>query len=118
MPSPSKVFTSASPWVVGRKALLEDAVDDFLHEMTRQKPWLRARYEALLGSLNAYVNVDVELERPAPLTALTFKHADAWLKTLSAEQRPLAERALGDFTAYLVKWGWLEAHPLRQPRAV
>lgn len=115
MPNPGRVFTSASPWVVGREALLGDAIDDFLHEMTRQKPWLRARYEALLGGLNAQVAAE---ERPAPLTALTRKRADAWVKTLSAAQRPLAERALGDFTDYLVKWGWLEAHPLRQPQAV
>jgi hypothetical protein len=110
------VFTSASPWVVGREALLEEAVDDFLHEMTRQKPWLRARYEVLLGSLN--VHVDAGLERPAPLTALTRKRADAWLTSLATEGRPLAESALSDFTDYLVKWGWLEAHPLRQPHAV
>lgn len=116
MPSTGKVFTSASPWVVGREALLGEAVDDFLHEMTRQKPWLRARYEALLGGLNAHV--DAELERPAPLSALTRKRADAWLKSLPAEGRSLAESALGDFTDYLVKWGWLEAHPLRQPHAV
>lgn len=116
MPSTGKVFTSASPWVVGREALLEEAVDDFLHEMTRQKPWLRARYEALLNSLNAHV--DAELDGPAPLTALTHKRADAWLKSLSAEPHSLAESALGDFTDYLVKWGWLEAHPLRQPHAV
>lgn len=115
-PSLDKVFTSASPWVVGREALLEEAVDDFLHEMTRQKPWLRARYEALLGGLNAHV--DAELEHPAPLSALTRKRADAWIKTLSAEQRVTAEGALGDFAGYLVKWSWLEAHPLRQPQAV
>ena len=114
MPSPGKVFTSASPWIVGREALLTDAVDDFLHEMTRRKPWVRARYEALLGGLAAYL--DAALERPAPLTALSYKHANAWLKT--TDDRALAERALIDFTDYLVKWGWLEAHPLRQLQAV
>ena len=111
-----RVFTSASPWVVGREALLEEAIEDFLHEMTRQKPWLRARYEALLGGLNVYM--DAEFERPALLTALTRKQADAWLKSLSAKGRPLAESALADFSDYLVKWGWLEIHPLRQPQAV
>ena len=116
MPSTGKVFTSASPWVVGREALLEEAVEDFLHEMTRQKPWLRARYEALLGALSAYV--EAELERPAPLTALTRKRADIWVKTLPTEQRPLAESALDNFTDYLVKWGWLDTHPLRQSQAV
>lgn len=114
MPSTDKIFTSASPWVVGREALLEEAVDDFLHEITRRKPWARARYEALLGGLAAYL--DATLERPAPLTALSYKHANAWLKT--TDDHVLAERALSDFTDYLVKWGWLEAHPLRQLQAV
>lgn len=114
MPNSDKVFTSASPWIVGREALLTDAVDDFLHEMTRRKPWVRARYEALLGGLAAHL--DAALERPAPLTALSYRHANAWLKT--TDDRALAERALGDFTDYLVRWGWLEAHPLRQLQAV
>lgn len=107
----SRVFTSASPWVVGREALLEDAVDDFLHETTRQKPWLRARYELLLEELTAHL--DAVLACPAPLTALSRRHADAWLRTTA--ERALAERALGEFADYLVKWGWLDAHPLRQP---
>jgi len=111
-----RVFTSSKPHVVGRTALLEDAVDDFLHEMTRQKPWLRARYEALLGALNEHL--DGELNAPTPLTAFSCERADAWKGTLPPQQRALAERALGDFADYLVKWGWLEAHPLRQPHAI
>lgn len=111
-----RVFTSSKPHVVGREALLGDALDDFLHEMTRQKPWLRARYAALLEGFNA--SLDAELERPAPLTALTSVRADVWKSGLFLEQRVLAEKALGDFADYLVKWGWLEAHPLRQPQAV
>ena len=82
--------------------------------MTRQKPWRRARYEALLGDFNVYL--DATLERPAPLTALSYRHANAWLKT--TDDRALAERALSDFSDYLVRWGWLEAHPLRQLQAV
>jgi len=115
MPNTDRVFTSAAPWVVGREALLEYAIDDFLRTMARLKPWLRARYEAFLGALNA--QVDVELDRPAPLTAFSRERVDAWLKSLSSEQRPLAESALSDFADYLAKWGWLEAHPLRQPQA-
>lgn len=115
MPSTGKVFTSAAPWVVGREALLEYAIDDFLRTMTRQKPWLRARYEALLEDLNTFL--DTELDRPAPLAAFTQRCVDAWVESLSAEQRPLAESALSDFSDYLVKWGWLEAYPLRQPQA-
>ncbi len=114
MSNVGRVFTSASPWIVGREALLTDAVDDFLHEMTRRKPWVRRRYEALLGELVEHL--DAALERPAPLTALSYRHANAWLKT--TDDRALAERALADFTDYLVKWGWLGAHPLRQLQAV
>ena len=115
----NRVFTSASPWVVGREALFEDAVDDFLHETTRQKPWLRARSEAELGSLNAYL--DRVLDGPAPLEALSKRHADAWLRGLGEHtqgERALAARALAEFSDYLVKWGWLPSHPLERPPTV
>lgn len=114
MPSANRVFTSASPWVVGREALLGEAVDNFLHEMTRQKPWLRARYEVVLDELTTHLSAT--LERPAPLSALAREHVDAWLKTTA--ERTFAERAVGDFSDYLVKWGWLDTHPLRQSQAV
>lgn len=110
----NRVFTSASPWVVGREALLEDAVDDFLHETTRQKPWLRARFEAQLGDLNAYL--DGVLGGPAPLAALSKTHAEAWLRGVA--NRAMAERALTEFADYLVKWGWLPSHPLNRPPTV
>lgn len=109
-----RVFTSASPWVVGREALFADAVDDFLHETTRQKPWLRARFEAQLEDLNAYL--DRLLDGPAPLKALSKRHANAWLRGLS--ERAQGERALAEFADYLVKWGWLPLHPLERPPAV
>ncbi len=115
MSSTSRVFTSAAPWVVGREALLEEAIDDFLHEMTRQQPWLRARYEALLGDLSGCL--EAKLDAPAPLSALTQGRASAWL-TAQKGERALAESALNGFADYLVKWGWLDAHPLRQPQAV
>lgn len=113
---PGRVFTSARPHVVGREALLGDAVDDFLRELTRQKPWLHARYEVLLNELDDFLSA--ELDRPAPLTAISCEAVDAWKRTLGAQQRPLAAQALGDFADYLVKWGWLEAYFLRQPQAV
>jgi len=93
---------------------LEEAADDFLHEMTRQKPWLRARYEAVLGELTTYLST--VLERPAPLSALSRPSAEAWLQT--TDERVFAERTLTDFSDYLVKWGWLDAHPLRRSQAV
>ncbi len=115
-PGTKRVFTSSAPWVVGREALLEYAVEEFLHEMTRQKPWLRARYEAFLGDFSA--KLEAKLGYPAPLAALTHKRAHLWLRAQAKGQRPLAEGALNGFADYLVKWGWLEAHPLRQPQAV
>ena len=114
-----RVFTSASPWVVGREALFEDAVDDFLHETTRQKPWLRARFEAQLEDLNTYL--DSVLDGPAPLKALSRGRADAWLRGSEGRtqgERALAERALAEFADYLVKWGWLPSHPLERPPTV
>lgn len=114
-----RVFTSASPWVVGREALFEDAVEDFLHETTRQKPWLRARFEGELKGLNAYL--DGVLGGPAPLKALSKRHADDWLRSPSERtqgERALAERALAEFSDYLVKWGWLPSHPLNRPPTV
>ena len=119
MSEPTRVFTSASPWVVGRPALMAEAVDDFLHETTRQKPWLRARYGAQLEGLNAHL--DNALDGPAPLTALSKEHADAWLRTLgerAVTERIMAERALAEFADYLVKWGWLPLHPLDRPPTV
>ncbi len=115
----NRVFTSASPWIVGREALFEDAVEDFLHETTRRKPWLRARFEAQLEDLNAYL--DRVLDGPAPLKALSRRHANAWLHGLSERaqgERSLAERALTEFADYLVKWGWLPSHPLNRPPTV
>ena len=112
----TRVFTSSAPRVVGREALITDATEDFIHEMSRQQPWLRARYELLLGDLAAALTETVK--RPAPLTSLTPARAQAWLSGVTAEQRPLAQQVLEAFAAYLVKWGWLPAHPLRQNEPV
>lgn len=110
------LYRSTAPHIVGREALFAYALEDFLNETTRQKPWLRARYEALLEDLNEHL--DVELDRPAPVSVLNSQRANAWLRTLSGEHRMLAERALNDFTRYLVAWDWLEANPLHQLQAV
>lgn len=47
----SKLPEVKAPWIVGREPLLEYAADEFLHEVTRQRPWFHARYEALLENL-------------------------------------------------------------------
>ncbi len=111
----NRIFTTTSPWVVGREALLEEAVDDFLHETTRRQPWLRARFEGLLGELVAAI--ETELGQPAPVTALNRERGSRWLVALGAE-RALGERALETFADYLVKWRWTETHPLRPAYAV
>ena len=105
-------YTSSAPHIVGREALLNYAVEDFIHEVTRQKPWRRARYETLLKSLNEHL--DTRLGQTAPVMALDAARAETWLLTLPAAQRPLAEDALNDFADYLVTWNWVKVHPLRR----
>lgn len=109
------IFTTTSPWVVGREALLEEALEDYLHHTTRQQPWLRARYEALLGTL--VERVEEELGAPPPISALTPLRASTWLAETGV-QRDLAERALTDFADYLLRWRWVASHPLRPMRVV
>lgn len=104
-------YRSAPP-IVGREALLDYAVEDFISEITRQKPWRRARYETLLESLEEHVSA--ALTRPAPVSVLNQTGANTWLQTLPTEQRPLAEEVLRDFSNYLVAWNWLEVHPLER----
>ncbi|MBB6098025.1 hypothetical protein HNR42_001448 [Deinobacterium chartae] len=95
-----------APWVVGREALLEYAADDYLHELTRQRPWLHARYEELLEQLTAHL--EERLQAPAPLKALNADVAQEWLGSLEAEQQEMARDLLADFDTYLVEWGWVE----------
>ncbi len=101
------------PWIVGRETLLEHAVQDFLGELTRDRPWLRARYDRLLGELEAWLSA--ELGRPAPLAALDRSRAAAWLATLPEAERPDSEAALGDLAEYAVGWRWLAAAPWVEP---
>ncbi|GBF06417.1 hypothetical protein DAERI_090003 [Deinococcus aerius] len=99
-----------APWIVGRPILLEHAVADFLNEVTRQTPWRRARYEALLESLDEFLGA------PAPLLAYTRLTGEAWLRSLPAEDQAPAEELLSEFRAYLRDWGWLDAaRPVNQP---
>lgn len=112
---PEYIFTTTSPWVVGREALLEYAVEDFLHHATRQQPWLRARYEALLGTL--VEALEEEHGAPPTVSTLTPMRANRWLTSVGA-QRDLAERALFDFADYLVRWRWVASHPLKPVQVV
>jgi len=98
-----------APWIVGRPVLLEHAADDFLNEVTRQTPWRRARYEALLEAFGDF------LGSPAPLLAYTRLTGKAWLLTLPLGERAVAAELLTEFRAYLREWGWLDsARPVNQ----
>lgn len=99
----ARLETSRAPHVVGESVLLAYAAEDFIGELTRQAPWYRARYEALLEHLEAYLS-DLA-GRSALLEDLTPERAQAWLSTVEAE-RALAQQALAAFTAYLQDWGW------------
>ena len=106
----SGVISSKAPWIVGRPVLLEHAVGDFLNEVTRQTPWRRARYEALLEGLDEY------LGSPAPLLAYTRLTGEAWLRSLPAGDQADAAELLTEFRAYLRDWGWLDAtRPVNRP---
>lgn len=99
-----------APWIVGRTPLLEHAAADFLNEVTRQAPWRRARYEALLEGL------DESLGSPAPLLAYTRLTGEAWLRSLPAGDQTDAADLLTEFRAYLRDWGWLDAaRPVNLP---
>ena len=97
--------TSRAPRIVGESVLLAYAVEDFLDELTRQSPWYRVRYEALLGELEAHLHALTG--REALLEDHSPERARAWLATLDSE-RSLAEQALEAFNAYLDNWGWLD----------
>jgi DNA-binding transcriptional MocR family regulator len=107
MQAHTRIYTSQAPHVVGQEALLEFAVDDFLRRTTRLKPWRRARYEALLESLDGYLE-DL-LKRPTPLNAFVTPLTENWLKQLMIEQQDFARELLEEFETYLVEWAWLEA---------
>ncbi|WP_051935405.1 hypothetical protein [Deinococcus sp. YIM 77859] len=92
-----------APPIVGRPVLLEYAAIEFLHEVTRQKPWRRARYEALLMALDEFLGA------PAPLAAYTSRAARAWQRQLPPPAQEDAAELLSDFETYLSDWGWLES---------
>ncbi|GGK41697.1 hypothetical protein GCM10008955_39370 [Deinococcus malanensis] len=94
-------LASRAPWIVGRTVRLEHAAEDFLNEVTRQQPWLRARYEALLEDLDDF------LGGAAPLSALTTEQTSAWQTSLDASTREDPAAMLRDFTTYLQDWHWV-----------
>ena len=92
-----------APWIVGRETLLEYAADEFLHEVTRQRPWLHARYEALMEQLMAFLDP----AGLAPLHDLNPAREVAWLATLDLDRRDLASEMLVEFREYVTDFGWI-----------
>lgn len=90
-----------APWIVGRTALLEHAAEDFLNEVTRQTPWRKARFEALLDRLGEH------LGDPVPLADVTAGRLAAWHAALPAGDQADAAELIGAFQAYLLDWGWV-----------
>lgn len=104
------VLRPKAPWIVGRPVLLEHAATDFLNEVTRQTPWRKARYEALLESLDEFLGA------PALLLAYTRLTGEAWRRSLPQENQAVSAEMLTEFRAYLRDWGWLDsARPVNQP---
>lgn len=92
--------SSIAPWVVGREALLEYAIDDYLRELGRARPWLGKTHEEVLICLNAHLD---EKHGLTPLRVLQSEEVNLWLQA----QEPEAQQVLQDFKAYVTEWNWL-----------
>jgi hypothetical protein len=103
----NQLFVSNAPWIVGRPALLEYALEDFLGELGRQRPWTRSHVQDLLESLNVWL--EVQMGQPVILEQLQAEHVTNWLETLDFNNRSDARLALGLFAEYVLCWGWLES---------
>jgi hypothetical protein len=105
----NQIFASNAPWIVGRPTLLEYALEDFLGELGRQRPWTRSRVGELLGGLEVWL--EARLGRPARLEEVSAEGLTIWLETLPTEDRADTRDALQGFGEYLTGWGWLEVSP-------
>lgn len=92
--------SSIAPWVVGREALLEYAIDDYLRELGRARPWLGKTHEEVLNRLNAHFDAKHGL---TPLRVLQSEEVNLWVQA----QDPEAQQVLQDFKAYVTEWNWL-----------
>ena len=106
-----------TPWIVSREVLLEDAIEDFLGEVTRQHPWHQDEYEALFESLGEHLEGHAGkavLDKAAPhrpvrtllFTDYSNPEARAWLETLEPSESTLAVQMLEEFEHYLESFGW------------
>jgi cellulase/cellobiase CelA1 len=100
------VFHSNAPWVVGGPTLLEHALEEFDSEITRQTPWLRAQYAAVLERLQH----DLDLQYgQTPLTVVTNERLGVWLGTLPAVERGFAVGVIRDLQTYLIEFAWVDS---------
>lgn len=93
--------SSIAPWVVGREALLEYAIDDYLRELGRARPWLGKTHEEVLTHLNAHLDAKHGL---TPLRVLHSEEVNLWVQA----QDPEAQQVMQDFKAYVTEWNWLD----------
>jgi hypothetical protein len=105
----NQVFVSNAPWIVNRPVLLEYALEDFLSELGRQRPWTRSHTAVLLEGFAVWL--EARLGQPATLGQVSTSQVTDWLATLPSEHRSDARDALTGFAAYLTGWGWIENCP-------
>jgi hypothetical protein len=94
-----------TPWIVSREALLEDAIEDFLGEVTRQHPWHQDTFEALFESLGQQLEQTVGREALL-FTDYSHNQAQAWKNSLDHPESDLATEMLTEFEEYLERFGW------------
>jgi hypothetical protein len=100
------VFHSNAPWVVGGTTLLEHALEEFDSEITRQTPWLRSRYAAVLERLQN--DLDLEFGQ-TPLAVVTRECLAAWLERVDANECEFAARVVRDLQTYLITFAWVDS---------
>ncbi|MFC6591355.1 hypothetical protein ACFP81_04550 [Deinococcus lacus] len=92
-----------SPRIVGSPTLLIHAAEDFANELTRQRPWVKARYEEVLDLLDDHLSE----QQPATLAEYQALDRAAYVQSLPTEEQALAAEVLAEFDAYLREWGWI-----------
>ncbi|GHG01609.1 hypothetical protein GCM10017783_12310 [Deinococcus piscis] len=87
--------------IVQGEPLMIHALEDFVGELTRQRPWLKARYEEALEAVDDLLSADT----PATLSAYLSTDPAALLAALPGQE--LLAEALGAFNDYLREWHWV-----------
>lgn len=87
--------------IVQGEPLMIHALEDFVGELTRQRPWVKARYEEALEAVDDLLSQDT----PAGLAA--YLAADRAELLAALPEQPLLAEALDEFGAYLREWRWV-----------